>query len=278
MKKWTAFSMVAIYLLTGSTQGAVRYVSSFSGSDTYTGTSPTQPCKTIQRAVDLAASGDEIRIATFDAATSGIPPTTTTNGCAYTSTNAAVIALSAGRSLTLKGGYLYIQTGGLWIQGVLPPLVNGQGARRCVEVTAGDNDTNQLECLEFANGSATNGACVYATGGSFQLVGTPIHGGTAANAGGGVYMANVDFSVSLGSYSNLALPQMTGLLPIYSNTALRGGGLFLNGGYPALTTVGVLDNTASGNGGGLHINGGMPTVVGARSRVMFPAATAGPSI
>ncbi len=247
-----------VCLWAGGANAAVRYVSSFSGSDTVGGTSPTAPCQTIQRAVDSSASGDEIRIAKYDIA--GFPPTT--NTCTYFGTNDAVIILSSGKSLSMKGGYFYYQTGGLWVQGVAPPLVDGQNARRCLSAVAGDNDTNHVELLEFAWGAADKGANVYASGGSLQLVGTPVHNGTATNAGGGIFMAGVDFSVSLGSYSNLALPQMTGLLPIYSNSAVRGGGLFLDGGYPALTTVGVMNNTASGHGGGVHINGGMPTVVG----------------
>lgn len=242
--------------------GAVRYVSSSSGTDTGAGTSPTAPCRSIQYAVDQAGSGDEIRIATYDVETIVFPPSVQTNSCVYTGAGTAVITLGSGKSLTLKGGYVYVRTGGQWQQGVVAPLVNGQNARRCLYAVVADGDTNHLELLDFANGVAVNGANVYADGGSLQLVGTPIHGGTATGNGGGVYMGNVDFSVSMGSYSNLSLPQMTGMLPIYSNTAARGGGLFLSGGYPIMTTVGVMGNTATGNGGGVFINGGLPSVIG----------------
>ena len=254
--------LMSVVLAACGAQGAVRYVSSTSGSDAGDGTSTSAPCKTIQHAVDVSGSGDEIRIATFDVATVGFPPAFQTNTCVYTNTGAAVISLPSGKSLALKGGYVYIRTGSLWQQSVIPPVVDGQHARRCLVSTGGDNDTNHVELLEFARGAASDGANVYAAGGSVQLVGTPIHDGTASNAGGGVYMSGVKFSVSLGSYTNLALPQITGLLPIYNNSAALGGGLFLDGGYPALTTVGVLSNNASGNGGGVFIRGGMPSVVG----------------
>jgi hypothetical protein len=106
--RWIA--VLACLSLATAAQGAVRYVSSFSGSDLVGGTSPTAPCKTIQRAVDSSASGDEIRIAKYDVQ-AGFPPTT--NVCTYVGTNAAVVILPSGKSLTLNGGYIYIQTGGL---------------------------------------------------------------------------------------------------------------------------------------------------------------------
>jgi hypothetical protein len=243
-------------------QGAVRYVSSMSGADVVDGTSPSAPCRTIQYAVDQSSGGDEIHIATYDVETIVFPPSIQTNTCVYTGTNSAVITLGSGKSLTLKGGYVYVRAGALWQQGVVPPLVNGQNARRCLHAVVDDGDTNRVELLDFANGAAVDGANVYAEGGSLQLVGTPIHGGTATGNGGGVYMGGVDFSVSLGSYSNLALPQMTGLLPIFSNSAVRGGGLYLDSGYPIMTTVGVMGNTATSHGGGVFIKGGFPSLLG----------------
>jgi hypothetical protein len=246
--------------------GTVRYVSSYSGTDAGDGADPAAPCETIQYAVDQADSGDEIHIATFDVLLDGFPiPSLQSNACLYTGSGPSVIALTDGANLTLKGGYIYNHTvpgSPQWIQAVIPPVVDGQGVRRCLQARGADGDTNRVELLEFVNGSAGHGANVYAEGGSLQLVGTPIHDGVATGNGGGVYMSGVDFSVSLGSYSNLALPQMTGLLPIYSNRAARGGGLYLDGGYPVMTTVGIMDNTSTTNGGGIYINGGFPSVVG----------------
>jgi hypothetical protein len=75
-----------------SAQGAVRYVSSFSGSDAGNGSNPSAPCKTIQRAVDSSAGGDQIHIATYDVAGFPIP---VSNTCSCVGTNAAVIILPA---------------------------------------------------------------------------------------------------------------------------------------------------------------------------------------
>jgi len=251
---------------TTAPSGTVRYVSSYSGMDTGNGADPAAPCKSIQYAVDQAGSGDEIRIASYDVLMEGSPfPTLQSNACVYTGPGASVIALNSGSSVTLKGGYIYNHVApGVpqWIPAVIPSKVDGQGARRGLYAMGADGDTNRVELLEFVNGSANNGGNVYAEGGSLQLVGTPIHHGTATGNGGGVYMSGVDFSVSLGSYSNLSLPQLTGLLPIYSNSAARGGGLYLDGGYPVVTTVGIVDNTSTTNGGGVYINGGYPSVVG----------------
>jgi len=233
------------------------YVSSVSGADGSAGTEAS-PLKTIQRAVDIAGSGDEIRIAAYE--TSGFP--VVTNACTYTGSGSSVITLRYGKSFNFKGGYIYNTSTDIWSPGITPALVDGQSERRCLFSDAADDDTNRFELIEFTQGVATNGANIYASGGSLQLIGTPIHNGKAAGKGGGLYMGNVDFSVSMGSYSNLALPQMTGLLPIYSNNAEYGGGLYLNGGYPVLTTVGMMNNKASADGGGIYINGGYPSIIG----------------
>jgi len=254
-----AMTWTILMIIAAGAQGAVRYVSSHNGSDVFVGTNKLSPCKTIQHAIDVSGSGDEIDIAKYDV--TGTYPLVT-NLCTYTSTTAAVISLPIGKSLSLKGGYAFLESLATWSPCYLPPLVDGQNARRGLISLGGDNDTNHIELLEFTRGAASTGANVYASGGCLQLVGTPIHNGAATGAGGGVYMSNVAFSVTVGSYSNLALPSMTGLLPIYSNTAAVGGGLYLDGGYPALSTVGLLNNTATGNGGGVFIKGGMQSVVG----------------
>jgi hypothetical protein len=222
----------------------------------------------VQYAVNQSGAGDELRIAAYEVSLVLFPtPSIQTNACVYTGTTAAaVITLTNGVSLSLKGGYWYqhaLVTN--WIQGIAPALVDGQNTRRGL-YAAGDGVTNHLELLEFARGAADRGANVYAVGGGLQLLGTPVHEGNAVTAGGGVFMRGVDFSVSLGSFSNLALPQMTGLLPIYSNTAASGGGLYLDGGYPLLTTVGILGNRATEEGGGIYVRGGIPSIVGGAVR------------
>ncbi len=249
MKNLPFFLPVILLSFVLNAYSNIYYVSSVSGLDSNDG-SMAAPFASIQKAIDTASSGDEIYVASFDSATP----------CAYKGSGSlSVITLSPGKSLNIKGGYVYAL--GSWTAGVIPALVNGEAARRCLFASTEDGDTNHIELLEFANGTADNGGNIYAKKGSLQLVGCPIHNGTATN-GGGLYMADVDFSASLGSYSNLALPQMSGMLPIYSNSAAYGGGLYVNGGYPLLTTVGLMDNSASQNGGALYIKGGIPSIVG----------------
>jgi predicted outer membrane repeat protein len=256
-------------VIAAGAQGAIRYVSAYSGLDVNPGTAAA-PCKTIQHAVDVSGSGDEIRIAKYD-----ISGVFVTNTCVYTSATASVVTLPSGKSLSLKGGYIYIEAGAQWHQTAPPPLVDGQNARRCLVSLGGDSDTNHLELLEFARGSANTGACVYAVGGNVQLVGTPIHDGVASGAGGGLYMSGVKLSVTVGSYSNMAPPGLTGMLPIYSNSAAVGGGLFLDGGYPVLSTVAVINNTSTGNGGGIYVKGGMQSVVGGMVRANIAGGNGG---
>ena len=160
MARRAALGAALVCVWAGAASAAVRYVSSFSGVDVGGGTSATAPCKTIQYAVNQSGSGDEIRIAAYDVTSSGFPPVTTTNTCVYTGTNTAVISLGSGKSLSLKGGYIYIVTGGIWYEGIVPPVVNGENARRGLYATAGDDDTNHIELLEFVNGAAADGANV----------------------------------------------------------------------------------------------------------------------
>ncbi|MFH0954084.1 MAG: choice-of-anchor Q domain-containing protein [Verrucomicrobiota bacterium] len=260
MKRIRALLLVLALCGTMSADAAIRYVSSQTGVDTGPATDPAAPCATIQYAVDQSSGGDEIRIATYDVTGFPIP---VTNTCAYTGSGANVIELTNAISLTLKGGYVYQHTVVTnWFAGVVPPTVNGQGARRGLYIAGSDGTTNVVELIEFANGSAATGANVFAQGGSAVFIGTPIHHGTASSKGGGIYLSGIDLSMSIGSYSNLALPQLNGMLPVYSNTAAQGGGIYIASGYPVLSTLGLYANGAGLDGGGAFIDGGYPSIVG----------------
>lgn len=210
-------------------QVSVLYVSSVSGNDA----GPCafdNPCRTIQRAVDLAAEGDEVRIATMDNITEA----------RYTGeSSAAVIDLHKG--LTLRGGYVYIHTTippiHTWTPSFLPARVDGEGARRGLYVSGDVTPTLQL--LSFHNGSGIYGGNIYIQGSHAQLLGLIVQDG-AATRGGGLYL---DDSAAL----------LSGLI-VRGNQATEGGGLYLNGGSPSLLAGLVQENGAARGGGGFALD------------------------
>ena len=247
-------------------QGTNRYVSSVSGSDSGGCTDPANPCRTIQYAVDQATAGDEIRIATLDVSGSVTPPSIVTTTARYTGAGANVIALD--KSLTLRGGYVYAHVSGLpevWAPGLVPALVDGEGARRALHVSgapsagSGQAVTPTLELLAFVNGQADRGGNVYAEDTTLRLVATPIMSGTATY-GGGLYLKNCQVSFDPGDLQWQNLLGISGLLLVRNNAAQYGGGLYLEGGTPVLAGLAVYANTATVDGGGLYLQGGQPTI------------------
>lgn len=258
--------IMLLAVLAETSLGDIYYVSSISGNDA--GDNPdnsSSPFASIQYAVNAADFGGEIRIATYEVSP-GFPPTT--NTCVYTgnvTTVTNIISMISGGGNTnwhLKGGYIYDTSLDTWVRGVVPALVDGQNSYRGLYIQGESGQTNTIELLEFANGSATNGANIYAKGGSSIFVGTPIHDGTALEKGGGMYLKGIDLSMSIGAYSNISLPQLSGMLPVYNNSALEGGGIYIESGMPVLSTLGIYANDASGAGGGVYIEGGYPSIIG----------------
>lgn len=229
-------------------QATVRYVSSVSGSDAGNDcAAPAAPCATLQRAVDQAAAGDEIRIATLD----------NLSAARYTGTAANVVAV--GKSLTLRGGYVYVHPiPTMWIAGFVPAPVDGEQARRPLFVSG--DVTVTLELLSFVNGSAERGGNVYAENATVNFVATPILDGSA-NAGGGLYLRNCRSSFDPGDWSG-GIPALSGLLLVQGNRATDGGGVYVEGGAPLLAGLAVYSNSATANGGGLYLLGGQPVVAG----------------
>ncbi len=229
-----------------------------SGSDAPGCGGTANPCRTIQYAVGQAAGGDEIHIATFDVLL-GMPPVTTT--AHYTGTGANVVALD--RDLTLRGGYVYAHSTvpplNLWTPGPVPAPVDGEKARRVLSV--GNGVTVTVELLALVNGQAERGGNLYAEDATLRLVATPILSG-AATYGGGLYLKNCHVSFDPGDLDWQSLLGVSGLLLVRGNEAQYGGGLYVEGGQPVLTGLGVLSNTAAADGGGFYLQGGHPTVAG----------------
>ena len=229
-----------------------------SGTDTSGCGGKDDPCETIQYAVGQAGDGDEIWIAAFDVVLS-VPPVTTT--ARYTGAGDNVIVLT--KSLTLRGGYVYIHTDfppvHNWTPGPIPATVDGEHTRRALYVSG--NVTPTLRLFTFVNGHADRGGNIYAEDAHIRFLATSILTGNAAY-GGGLYLKNCRVSFDPGGLDWQTLPGFSGLLLIRNNTAAYGGGIYVEEGAPVLAGLAVYSNTATADGGGIYLQGGRPVVAG----------------
>ncbi len=231
----------------------IRYVSAASGEDTGDCTGNTSPCRTLQYAADQAVAGDELRIAALD------------NGAApvYTATGAAPV-LTVDKSLVLGGGYIYLHGLGLgsWRRNTLPAisLINGESQRQGVRVSGATTVT--LQWLALVNGQATQGGNLYAEDATLRFAAVGVLSGTAT-AGGGVYLKSCHTEFDPVNFDLGDLTDLSGALLVRGNSAERGGGIYVEGGSPALTALAVASNTATLDGGGFYLAGGQPVIAGA---------------
>ncbi len=232
----------------------IFYVSSVSGNDANPCTSDA-PCRTLQRAVDLAPEGSEVRIATLD----NLTPAT------YTGDGDAVILLQ--KSLTLRGGYAYTHTDlpplHIWTPTLIPAPVDGEGVRRGLVLSGEVSPT--LELLSFLNGSGADGGNAWIEGGQARLLGIIFQGGNALRGGGlyvresrallaGIIVRDNQAGEGGGVYVEGGAPNLLGGL-VQGNAAERGGGIYsLNGAIHLAGTL-VLSNTASQAGGAFYLDG-----------------------
>ena len=227
-------------------QAKTRYVAP-GGQDSGDCASTSTPCKTIQYAVDQAQDGDEIAIATTENLARAI----------YTDTGDSVISLNE-KDITLQGGYAYVPMLHQWIAGIVPAQVDGEGARRGLTIIGG---SPTVKLLAFVNGQAEKGGDVYAENAHPRFVGTPILSGTATY-GGGIYLKKCTIDFDPGNVDLGVVSQFSGLILIAHNQAQAGGGLYIEGGTPTLSTLAVYSNTATANGGGVYFDGGHPYLLG----------------
>ncbi len=212
-----------------SAQAVTLYVSSVTGDDGGNCTLDA-PCRTLQRAADLAADGDSIWVAAFD----NFTPAT------YTGGGSAVVTIQ--HSVTMRGGYVYVHSTvppiHNWTPGFLPSTIDGEGARRAVAISGDVTPTLQL--LTLQNGSAVDGGNVYVDGAQPQLLGLLIQNGTATR-GGGIYLNN---SIAL----------LTGVI-VQGNQADQGGGIYSQDSATRVVEAAVYSNTAATAGGGFYLDG-----------------------
>ncbi|MBN1261774.1 MAG: hypothetical protein JXB35_13945 [Anaerolineae bacterium] len=236
-----AISLVALATIglsphPGNAQTTVLYVSSITGSDAGLCTQDV-PCATIQRAIDLAVPGDEIRVASFD----------NLDACRYTGSGASAVA-ALNKELTLRGGYVYVHgLGDIWTPGVIPATIDGEDARQGLVITGNISPTIQLFTL--INGAGNQGGNLAVHGAHPRLTGITVLSGTATTSGGGIYLFNSEAVLSG--------------LAAQNNQARDGGGLFVQGGGVTILAGVIQGNTASESGGGLYLKNTATALEGA---------------
>ena len=204
-----------------------RYVARSGNDSSNDCLSNDTPCATIQRAIDQANTGDEIRVAQG-----------TYTDLHVTGGMTAVVQLN--KALTIRGGYTTTD----WSTSyplTQPVVIDAQGQGRGVIIAAGITAT--LEGLQITNGRGDpwGGGILASTGARATISGCWIYNNRAERYSGGIHI----YSGTLTLTNNY----------IYSNTAGRdGGGVNLSHSSGTLMGNHIYGNTViSYNGGGVYL-------------------------
>ncbi len=224
-------SVLFLFLITPITSvqanPIVRYVAT-SGIDTSNDCAATSnPCATIQHAVDVAQPGDEIRVAkgTYTGVSSR-----PRNDIFATGTVTQVVYIS--KTVTLRGGYSTSN----WTTskpGTQPTTLDAQGKGRGIYVTG--NISVVIDGLRV-----TNGNDLWQGGDPFLPYGDE-------DAGGGIYSINTTLTLSNSQ--------------VFSNTGGAGGGVFLMNSIALLNNNQVFSNLTNYTGAGLFAVGSEVTLL-----------------
>jgi len=258
---------------TAQAQGSlIRYVAP-TGADAGDCAVSAHPCATVQYAVDRAATGDEVHIAT------GV----------YTDVHqraGITQTVYLTKTVTLRGGYP-AGFSGPPDPDAHPTTLDARGRGRVLYIIGNITPTIIIEGLRITGGNAAGlgGGPYYgkdAGGGIYVLVGgitihnNHIFSNTAPVHGGGLFLIHSYGPTMLSQNTITANTATTGgglhlfqgratLIgnTIITNTALRGGGLFLNHNYyTVLNSNTIAANTAQHDGGGLYAEESSSTFIG----------------
>ncbi|MAE29761.1 MAG: hypothetical protein CMJ87_12405 [Planctomycetes bacterium] len=231
----------------------------------------TDPFCEIQRALDVAQSGDMVIVAAGIYAESldfrghdvlVVAPGGAANTVVDAGGQATVVSFVAGEGpgavldgFTLTGGQA-TYGGGIRIVGASPTIRNCQVLGNRADQRGGglslrNGGNPQIVRCDFKHNLAATGAGggLYLDGSSALLEDCELVGNQAAGRGGGIYA------------ENQAAPVIANTLLRGNRAGLDGGAFCLNGGQATLRNCELLENTAVGDGGGIHAhNGGTLTV------------------
>jgi len=185
----------------------------------------SQPCATVQHAVDVAPSGGHILVATGD----------------YTGVNTRggmVQVVYLAKSMLIQGGYS--ADFGTWDPVAYPTTLDAEGAGRVVSLV-GPSITATLDSLVITGGDATG-----------VTLDCPPAGGTSDGCGGGIFINQVKALIARNVISGNVAAVSAG-----SNSASGGGICMVYGNGTVITDNLIANNYASqgvrGMGGGIHL-------------------------
>lgn len=226
--------------------------------------SVSTPCATVQRAVDVAALGDEIRVA----------------GGNYVGVQvrAAITQhLYISQSINIRGGYL-ADFSAPPDPGLSPTVLDAAGLGRVIVTAAGTHST--LDGLQLVNGQAgsQSGGGLYAVG-AYVNLNSVTFSSNRAEFGGGLYFVQGQLMVANSHFSQNIARLGGGAARVYGDTAVlnhntfanntagfHGGALYLTTGQTTLQHNQFLSNSVTdpdqGWGGGLHLSNGQATLIG----------------
>jgi hypothetical protein len=289
-----AITLILLWLLTlplgpASAQSTARYVAP-DGVDNTSCNNLSSPCRTIQRAIDLAAAGDMVKVATGT----------------YTDINdhgdLAQVAF-IDKSITLRGGYLApgfddppdpeanpttldAQDLGrvIYITGEIDVVIEGFriingdaedlggagfGSDAGSGVYIGDATTKFSNNQIFGNNDSFRGCGLYVANSDTTLTNNVISTNTLCSWGGGAYIKDSQITLERNVISNNRAGGAGGGICMYRSEATingntfdanvasgYGGGLYLDASTASLSANSFLDNSANGNGSAHHDGGG----------------------
>jgi len=224
-------------------QAAVRFVAT-SGADSGACTNSANPCRTVQYAVDQAAEGDEVRVASGVYSDIHIRPRQDITTTGYVT---QVVYIS--KTISIQGGYTVTN----WINpdpNTNPTVLDAQGQGRVVYITGLVSPT--IEGVVITGGDSINQGGGYIPG----LMTDP-------DVGGGLYIINASATISNCEISLNSSPNYGGGAALVSssvqfagnhistNNSIMGGGVASLLGYNN-----IISNTFTNNtGGGLYLGG-----------------------
>ncbi len=277
-----AFSLLALVVmllllgLPGASHAAGPLYVAPDGNDAMNCSSLATRCRSVQHAVDLAANGDEIRVAAGTYFSLNVRPRQD-----VTTTGVVTQVVYISKTVTIRGGYTADFSN--WDPEVYSTTLDARGRGRGVYITGNISPT--LEGLRIIGGNAAGmtgysyfgehdvGGGVYVISAAATLRNNQIFSNTAPFGGGGVFLGNSAAQVSGNAIFSNAVTSGGGGLFLYksaatlsgntvaSNTSTNiGGGLYLFYSDAALQGNTIVSNTASNFGGGILIASRNPTL------------------